>query len=150
MFAKIFVAVADIRESKAVLDLAKSAAAERTAQVHVVHFQLRELSGYSWYARESRKEAAFQADAAVFELRMAGLAAGAEVRVAIVDRVGEAIVREARLFGADLIVLGPPRRRELAARLFGSVTQRVIQQSGCPVIVAPRNRKPAPLRPEFA
>ena len=77
---------------------------------------------------------------------MAGLAAGAEVRYAIVDRVAKAILDEASRFGADLIVLGPPRRRELAAHMFGSVTQRVIQRSSCPVIVAPR----APSRPRPA
>ena len=81
------------------------------------------------------------ADAAIFELRMAGLAAGGSVRHAVVDRVAEAILAEAREFDADLIVLGSPRRREFAARLFGSITQRVLQRSGCPVIVAPRQVK---------
>jgi nucleotide-binding universal stress UspA family protein len=60
-----------------------------------------------------------------------------------VDRVAEAILAEAADFDANLIVLGPPRRRELAARLFGSVTQRVVQRAKCPVIIAPR----APGRP---
>jgi nucleotide-binding universal stress UspA family protein len=138
MFARILVAIDDFGESQAVLDLVKGLATEGTAQMHVVHCRLRELSGYSWYARESRGEASFQAEAAVFDLRMAGSAAGAAVRYAIVDRVGEAILAEASDFDADLIVLGPPRRRELAARLFGSVTQRVVQRAKCPVIIAPR------------
>lgn len=139
MFARILVAIGDLGESQAVLDLAKGLATESTTQVHAVHCRLRELSGYSWYARESKSEASFQAEAAVFDLRMAGLAAGAEVRNAIVDRVAEAILAEALDFDADLIVLGPPRRRELAARLFGSVTQRVVQRAKCPVIIAPRS-----------
>src|SRR5258707_13528310 len=146
MFAKILVAIDDFGQSQAVLDLVKGVATEGVTEVHALHCQLRELSGYSWYARESRGDAAFQAEAAVFDLRMAGLAAGAEVRYAIVDRVAEAILDEASRFGADLIVLGPPRRRDLAARMFGSVTQRVIQRSRCPVIVAPR----APSRPRPA
>ena len=143
MFAKILVAIDDIGQSQDVLDLVKGVATGGVTEVHALHCRLRELSGYSWYARESRRDAEFQAEAAVFDLRMAGYAAGADVRYAIVDRVAEAILHEARSFGADLIVLGPPRRREFAARLFGSVIQRVIQRAGCPVIVAPR----APRRP---
>jgi nucleotide-binding universal stress UspA family protein len=144
MFARILVAIDDFGQSKPVLDLVKSVATEGVTEVHALHCRLRELSGYSWYARESPNDAAFQADASVFDLRMAGLAAGAEVRYAIVDRVAEAILDEAERFKADLIVLGPPRRREFTARLFGSVTQRVVQRSRCAVIVAPR----APSKPQ--
>ena len=73
---------------------------------------------------------------------MAGIAAGGDVRNAIVDRVAEAILREAEAFEADLIVLGRPRRGELATRLLGSVTMRVLRRSSCPVIVAPRQPPP--------
>jgi nucleotide-binding universal stress UspA family protein len=69
---------------------------------------------------------------------MAGIAVGGNVRYAFVDRVAEAILGEARAFDADLIVLGSPRRGELATRLFGSVTMRVLRRSSCPVIVAAR------------
>ena len=138
MFAKILVAIDDVGRSQDTLDMVKGIATDGVTEVHALHCRVRELSGYSWYARENRKQAAFQAEAAVFDLRMAGLAAGADVRYAVVDRVAEAILDEARTFGADLIVLGPPRRREFAARIFGSITQRVIQRAACPVIVAPR------------
>jgi nucleotide-binding universal stress UspA family protein len=137
MFTKILVAIDDFGQSQDVLELVKSVAAD-AAQVRALHLRERELSGYSWYARESSSDASLVADAAVFELRMAGLAAGGGVRHAVVDRVAEGILAEAREWDADLIVLGSPRRREFAARLFGSVTQRVLQRSACPVIVAPR------------
>jgi nucleotide-binding universal stress UspA family protein len=138
MFAKILVAIDDFNLSQDTLNVVKGIATEGVTEVHALHCRVRELSGYSWYARENRKQAAFQADAAVFDLRMAGLAAGADVRFAIVDRVAEAILDEAKEFGADLIVLGSPRRREFAARMFGSITQRVIQRAACPVLVSPR------------
>src|SRR5215813_15668827 len=134
MFAKILVAIDDFARSQETLDVVKGIATEGVTEVHALHCRVRELSGYSWYARENRKQASFQAEAAVFDLRMAGLAAGAEVRYAIVDRVAEAILAEALDYGADLIVLGPPRRRELTARLFGSVTQRVVPRATCPDI----------------
>ena len=137
MFTKILVAIDDFGRSQDALELVKSVATDAT-QVRALHLRERELSGYSWYSRESSSEASLVADAAVFEFRMAGLAAGGGVRHAVVDRVAEGILAEAREWDADLIVLGSPRRREFAARLFGSVTQRVLQRSACPVIVAPR------------
>ena len=150
MFARIFVAISDFRESQSVLDMVKDLATDGLSEIHVVHFRLRELSGYLWYSRESPKDADFQADAAVFDLRMAGLAAGAEVRYAFVDRVAEAICQEAALFGADLIVIGSPRRNELHARVMGSVCQRVIHRASCAVVVAPRVRGRVPLHAEIA
>jgi nucleotide-binding universal stress UspA family protein len=97
-----------------------------------------EVSGYRWYSRETRDQASFVAEAATFELRMVGLAAGGSVRYAAVDRVAQAILAEANAFDAQLVVLGSPRRGEVLARLFGSATHRVIQRSRCPVLVASR------------
>jgi hypothetical protein len=67
---------------------------------------------------------------------MAGIRASGQVRHALVDKAAEAIVADAIEWGADLIVLGRPRRGELAARIFGSVTLRVLQHAPCPVLVA--------------
>ncbi len=147
MFTRILAAIENFAHGQVVLDLVKAVAVEGVTEVRALHLRERELSGYTWYARESSGDASFVADAATFELRMAGFAAGGAVRAAVVDRVAEAILTEAAQFRADLIVLGPPRRHEVTARLFGSVTQRVLQRSPCPVLVAPRiaggNREPA-------
>ena len=142
MFARILVAIDDFSQSQAVLDLVKDAATEGASEVRALHLRVREVSGFGWYSRETKKEASLVADAATFELRMAGLAAGGGVRYVAVDRVAEAILAEAKAFGADLIVLGRPRRGELLTRLFGSVTLRVIRRSSCPVLVAQRRRGP--------
>lgn len=138
MFHRILVAVHTFDDSNPALNLVRHLATEGVTQVQVLHLRERELSGYSWYSRETGNEAAFVAEAATFDLRMAGIAAGGEVRYAIVDRIAEAILSEAAEFEADLIVLGRPRRGELATRLLGSVTMRVLRRSSCPVIVAPR------------
>jgi nucleotide-binding universal stress UspA family protein len=144
MFARILVAIDDFSQSQAVLDLAKGAATEGVSEVRALHLRVREVSGFRWYSQETKKEASFVADAATFELRMAGLAAGAGVRYVAVDRVAEAILAEAKAFDANLIVLGRPRRGEWLTRLFGSVTLRVIRRSSCPVLVAQRKgRLPA-------
>lgn len=139
MFNKIVVAVQDFEHSQAALELVKNLATEGVTQVQVLHLRERELAGSTAYSRENKTQASFVADAAIFELRMSGIAAGGNVRHAIVDRVAEAILREAQAFGADLIVLGRPRRGELATRLLGGVTMRVMRRSTCPVIVAPRH-----------
>jgi nucleotide-binding universal stress UspA family protein len=144
MFSRIVVAVQE--PDQGALDLVQQLATEGVTEVQVLHLRERELSGPIWYARESGGEAGYLIEAAVFELRMAGLAAAGNVRPAIVDRVAEAILAEAEAFGADLIVLGSPRRGELATRLLGGVTLRVLRRSSCPVIVAPRHgprRQPA-------
>jgi len=141
MFSRILVAVDTPEASQAALDLVRQVATEGRTKVQVLHLRERELSGPAWYSRESRDQAAYVAESAIFELRMSGVAAGGKVRSAIVDRVAEAILREAEAFEADLIVLGRPRRGELATRLLGSVTMRVLRRSGCPVIVAPRRAR---------
>ena len=138
MFSRIVVAVETPDQSQPALDLVRKVATEGITKVQVLHLREQELSGYRWYSRESGQEASYVTEAAIFDLRLAGIAAGGNVRSAYVDRVAEAILTEAKAFDADLIVLGRPRRGELASRLFGSVTMRVMRRSSCPVIVAAR------------
>ena len=140
MFARILVAIDDVSQSQGVIDLVKDVAVGGVPEVRALHLRVREVSGFGWYSRETKKDASFVAEAVTFELRMAGLAAGGGVRYVAVDRVAEAILAEAEAFDADLIVLGRPRRGELLTRLFGSVTLRVIRRSDCPVLVARHRR----------
>jgi nucleotide-binding universal stress UspA family protein len=138
MFSRILVTINEPGERDVALDLVRHVATEGLSEVRVLHLRERELSGYAWYSREKKDEASLVAESAIFDLRMEGFAAGGGVRHAIVDRVAEAILDEAKAFDADLIVLGKPRRGELKTRLFGSVSVRVIRRSACPVIVAAR------------
>jgi nucleotide-binding universal stress UspA family protein len=144
MFSRVLATFDDRSQLHEVLGLVHDVAAEGVTEVRALHLRLREVSGYNWRSLETDEQASFVAEAATFELRMAGLSAGGVVRHAAVDRVAQAILREAEAFDAQLIVLGSPRRGELLARLFGSVTHRVIQRSACPVIVAPRRAKTRP------
>jgi len=144
MFTRVLVAIDDMSQSQAVLSLVKDVAVEGVTEVRTLHLRLREVSGFRWLPLETSDQASYVAEAATFELRMAGLAAGSVVQHAYVDRVAQAILGEARAFDAQLIVLGGPRRGELLARLFGSVTHRIIVRSRCPVIVAPRRARISP------
>ena len=144
MFSRILVAIDEPGQRDVALDLVRQVATEGLSQVRVLHLRERELSGYAWYSRENKDDASFVAESAIFDLRMDGFAAGGGVRHAIVDRIAEAILEEAKAFGADLIVLGKPRRGEFKTRLLGSVSVRVIRRSACPVIVAARRAKDRP------
>jgi nucleotide-binding universal stress UspA family protein len=50
------------------------------------------------------------------------------------------IVRHAQKTGADLIVVGTHGRTGLAHTIMGSVAERVVQRSTCPVLVIPQSR----------
>jgi nucleotide-binding universal stress UspA family protein len=52
------------------------------------------------------------------------------------------IVRHAQKTGADLIVVGTHGRTGVAHAIMGSVAERVVQRSSCPVLVIPPERRP--------
>src|SRR5260370_17082903 len=113
MFSKIMVAIDQWDQGQAALDLVRQLATEGATQVKGLHLRERELSGYAWYSREGGDQASLVAESAIFELRMAGLAAGCGVRSAFVDRVAEPILREAKAFHSAPILLPPPPPRAL-------------------------------------
>ena len=132
-FRRVLVPVEDASQAEHVVELARRAGA---SEVRALHLNLREIAGGRRFTLETDSEASRAVEAAVFELRMAGIGASGQVRHALVGKVAEAIVAEAIEWGADLIMLGIPRRGELATRLFGSVTLRVLKHAPCPVLVA--------------
>lgn len=139
MYRKILLAVDDVSQHDTVLALLRGVTGDAGAEVRVLHLRLRELSGWSWHARESLQEAGLITEATVFELRMAGFGAAGEVRYALVGRAAEAIADVARSWGADLVVLGSPKRARLAARFLGSLTGRLLHLAPCPVLIAGRH-----------
>ena len=105
-------------------------------EARVLHLNLRESYGGRRFPLETDAAASYAAEAAVFELGMAGMTASGQVGHAMIGKAAEAITAEANGWGADLIILGPSRRGEYATRLFGSVTLHVLQHAPCPVLVA--------------
>ncbi len=55
----------------------------------------------------------------------------------------EEIVKHARDIGADMIVVGTHGRRGLAHVVLGSVAEKVVQRSTCPVLTIPFSKKAA-------
>ena len=133
VFKRVLVPVDDASQMEQVVELARRAGA---TEARVLHLNLRESIRGQRFAIETESSASGVVETAVLELGMAGIAASGHIRHALVDRAAEAIVADATEWGADLIVLGFPRRSELMTRLFGSVTLRVLQHAPCPVLVA--------------
>jgi len=130
---RVLIAVADASQIGPVVELARRAGVR---EARVLHLNLRESYGGRRFPLETDAAASYAAEAAVFELRMAGMTASGEVRNAMIGKAADAITAEAAEWGADLIILGPPRRGEFAARLRGSVTLHVLEHAPCPVLVA--------------
>jgi nucleotide-binding universal stress UspA family protein len=133
VFRRVLVPVEDASQAEHAAELAQRAGA---SEAQVLHLNLREVFAGRRFAIETESSASGVVEAAILELRMAGIRASGLVRHAIVDRAADAIVAEATQWGADLIVLGFPRRSEFATRLLGSVTLRVLQHAPCPVLIA--------------
>ena len=130
---RVLIAVADANQVGPMVELARRAGVREAL---VLHLNLRESYGGRRFPLETDAAASYAAEAAVFELRMAGMAVSGLVRQAVIGKAAEAITAEATEWGADLIILGPSRRGEFAARLRGSVTLQVLQHAPCPVLVA--------------
>jgi hypothetical protein len=127
--------VADAGQVGPLVELARRSG---VGEARVLHLNLRESYGGRRFPLETDATASYAAEAAVFELRMAGMAASGLVRHAMIGKAAEAITAEATEWGADLIILGPARHGELASRLRGSVTLNVLKHAPCPVLVAAR------------
>ena len=133
LYQRVLIAIADASQVGPVAELARRAGVR---EARVLHLNLRESYGGRRFPLETDAAASYAAEAAVFELRMAGMATSGQVRHALIGKVVEEIIVEAIEWGADLLILGPSRRGELAARLRGSVTLKVLQHAPCPVLVA--------------
>jgi nucleotide-binding universal stress UspA family protein len=127
--------------SRVALETAADLARRFDARLTIVHTRLAETQAASDVLVSSRGVARAEAEVAAEELaRWRGVAearAGAPVRSSLLagDPATE-IVRFARENRCDLLVLGTHGRVGLPRMVLGSVAERVVRRSGCPVLVA--------------
>jgi nucleotide-binding universal stress UspA family protein len=140
-YRRVLIPIQDAAQAEHAVELARRAGA---SQALVLHLNLRESYGGRRFALETDSAAAGVVESTVLELSMAGIKATGQVRPALIDRAADEIIAEATEWGADLIVLGFPRRGGLTTRLFGSLTLSVLQHAPCPVLVASPTRQAAP------
>ena len=133
VYKRVLVPIEDASQMERLAELTLRAGA---TQARVLHLNLHENIWGRRFSIETESSATRVAEAAVLELSMAGVQTTGHLCRAPIDKAAEAIIAEATQWGADLIVLGAPRRRELATRLFGSVTLRVLLHAPCPVLIA--------------
>ena len=133
LFGRVLIPILDASQAGQAAELARRAGA---SEARVLHLKLHETINGRRFPIETDSAASYVVEAGVFELRMAGIAASGQVRHALVGKAAQEIVADAVAWGADLIILGEPRRSKLASRLFGNVTLRVLKHAQCPVLVA--------------
>lgn len=140
MAKRILVPVERATVAEALLDLVGDVARSSGAHVRLLHVWpvpdtvLDEQDRVVAYADQemARLEAEALDDLRRFEARLAGLAVDAVVRFG--DPVRE-ILREAKAFGADLIVLSTRLRSPVALAVLGSVAEHVFRKADVEVML---------------
>lgn len=135
-FTRILLAVDSSEHSMATVAPVAALAAATGAKVHVLAVWNTEAHSTSGRLDiETPAEARTLVDAVASLITEGGVAATTQVDAAAKERIPAAIVAAAADFGADLIAVGSRGIDDLRAALFGSVSQRVLHDSDCPVLV---------------
>ncbi|MBI3030987.1 MAG: universal stress protein [Candidatus Rokubacteria bacterium] len=137
-FRRILVPVDFSASSDHALDEAVRLAKQLDARLWILHVVEIPLPGWPVYGREFSPEALIEKgrEGAAQQLEvLASRVSPLEVEPLV--RVGTPfveIIAAAREIGADLIVMGTHGRTGLAHALIGSVTEKVVRASPCPVL----------------
>ncbi|MDI2131004.1 universal stress protein [Yinghuangia seranimata] len=142
MYARILVAVDTTPETTDVLARTAALANAFDATVRVLHVQTLDVvagaAGGGAVVEESAEEATKAVTGAVDTLRAAGVESveGWTDETLRAD-VPNAVLDQAKDFGADLLVLGARRDTGLARLFLGSVSDAVVHRAPCPVLLVP-------------
>jgi len=147
--SKILLAVDSSEHSLATVDPVIALATATGAEIQVLHVWNLEIhTANGVWDVETRSEARALVDSAAARIAERGLTVTTRLESAEKDRIPATIVAVAGEFGADLIAVGSRGIDDFSALLFGSVSQRVLHDSDCQVLVI-RAAKPAQVRPEM-
>ena len=135
MFKLILVALDGSPNSQRALPTAVEVAKKFESQIFVLHVAEHDRGRAAAYTLESPAEATKLVADAVETARKAGLKASGEVRDAGAQHAAKFIVDAANEKGADLIVMGTRGLSDVQGVFLGSVTHKVIQTAGIPVLV---------------
>jgi len=143
MYARILVTVDGSSTSNLALQHACGLARDQKAKLHIVHVvdevninveTPAELSAFRETARQAGLKILEEAKAAAGK---AGI--DAETKLLEIEtfghRVADTVLREARAWSADIIVLGTHGRRGLHHALLGSVAEGIVRISSLPVLL---------------
>ena len=122
--------------SKKILEAARYFSEICQAQLHAV-FVVQSFDDYSGFFVPHMPVAKFEEEMVqAAEEKMKGFLLGQNKIVAkvLVGDVGEEIIRHAEETGMDLIVMGTHGYKGLEKVMFGSVAEKVVRSSPCPVL----------------
>jgi nucleotide-binding universal stress UspA family protein len=139
MFKRIVLGLDGSPESAKALELAKQIAAEGAVHIEVVHVREFMIAGRAGMqptrADEDELEATVRKQAE--DLAASGIDASLTVVSTSSGGPAHALADQAAERGADLIIVGTRGHTSLAGLLLGSVTQRLLHVSPCPVMAVP-------------
>ena len=133
---KVLVPVDFSENSKKILEAARYFSEICQAQLHAV-FVVQSFDDYSGFFVPHMPVAKFEEEMVqAAEEKMKGFLLGQNKIVAkvLVGDVGEEIIRHAEETGMDLIVMGTHGYKGLEKVMFGSVAEKVVRSSPCPVL----------------
>ncbi len=146
-FTRILLAVDSSEHSMATVDPVAALAASTGAEVQVMHvWNLEVHSSNGRWDVETLAEARTLVDAVAARITERGVVVTTRLDSAAKARIPAAIVTAATELGADLIAVGSRGIDDFKALLFGSVSQRVLHDSDCAVLVV-RASKSHPVWP---
>lgn len=136
MFKSILVAIDGSPFSRLAVPVAIEIGRRFDSEVLVVHVAEHDRGRAAAFTMESPAEATRLVADAVEQVREAGLSARGELLDRAAGHVAAAIAETAAARGADLVVMGSRGLSDAQGVFVGSVTHRVIQLVGVPVLIA--------------
>lgn len=132
---KILLAIDGSDHSKRAIPVGAELAKALDAEILVFHQREHEAAPRLSVDVEDPSDADALVDAAVEEIRGAGVASvQSRVDVGILGQEASVILEVAKQEGAELIVMGTRGLSELSGLLLGSVANKVIHLADCPVL----------------
>jgi nucleotide-binding universal stress UspA family protein len=144
MFKKILVPVDGSTTSDKALDFALLLARDNHGEVRMIHAidELSFLNSHE-YSGELINLARENGTQILHKAKIAANALAIPADTKLIDfpgkRLGDTVVEEARMWGADLIVVGTHGRRGIGRVLLGSGAEQVIRLSPIPVLIIRSN-----------